>query len=167
MNTVQILQSSLADIFIEDYDLYCNTGDYFITITLKPEEYKKPIYTQLKSTINEVQQILKLYCTRYILLPEITSKNNIHYHGLIKFNKFVEYPINQILDAFKYKSSIGFVMINDEPIKEDNRQRTWTYLFKEINKTISIIYHYRKKKVITFDPYLKNISSTQFNLFFP
>lgn len=162
MNTVSILQSTLSEIYIEDYNDYCKAKDSFITITLKPEEYKKTIYTQLKSSIKDIEQILKMYCSRAIILPELTNNNNIHYHGIVTFNKLIDYPEIKLIDAFKYKTNIGFTMINKDKIEEDNRQRTWTYLFKDINKTISVIYHFRKKKMAHFMPYIKFIACTTF-----
>lgn len=124
-------------------------GAYFVTITLSPKLYKYSSTTQYELTIGELRQLFETSAARWAIVPELTDKGNIHYHGWIVLE--TKYAYILFLNKLKRKKSLGFCKINDERIKDIDR--VFRYMFKEFRLTRTVIKSIRHSLPIHYNEY--------------
>jgi len=127
---------------INHYDIPINS--WFITITLNSKFYVKRARNQFLITKDKIKYFLKMFCKEFLIIPELTQKSNIHYHGYIIFNDNMnnnvdnkEYLETQMLCLIDVLKIIGLSKINTLPIIEVRRTRD--YMLKDIEKTNLLI----------------------------
>jgi len=137
----------LTGIYIKAEDAYPDYKDciHSVTFTLSPEIYNKPIRQQLKKSKGILCDILNAYCTKYIIVAELTKKAVIHYHCLLEYRN--EYSECNIIDSLKYKQKIlGNPYMNQHMISNKYEWiRAYNYITKELNKTHIIVNKNRVK----------------------
>jgi len=112
------------------------SGAYFMTVSLKPDLYKWCARKQLKLTFDKLSRYIKIYSNKFLMVAELTKKNNIHYHIIIHFNDIL-YADTLLMETLKTSNEFGNTMINEKVITET--QRTFEYCVKDINKTYTIV----------------------------
>lgn len=124
---------SLTDNIVNEMPEGCR----FITATLKPQLYRRTIRKQFLLTVQGLKMTADIYMSYYIIVPELTKANNIHYHIIAKFRDDMPFAEIKFQDCMKLSKNIGIVHINDADIID--KVRTVEYLFKDYNKTKSLI----------------------------
>jgi len=110
-----------------------------ITITLKPHVYNRRAYIQYRLSCPKLMEILEIYTSKYIMVPELTKKGNIHYHLIVQFNSKMEYPVEKLMDLMKCHRLFG-AYVNDHTIScYQEFVKVYFYITKEIQKTASIM----------------------------
>jgi len=127
---------------INHFDIPLNS--WFITITLNSKFYVKRARNQFLITKDKIKYFLKMFCKEFLIIPELTQKSNIHYHGYIVFNDNIHDNITKedylntqkscLIDVLKI---IGLSKINTSPIIEVRRTRD--YMLKGLEHTNLII----------------------------
>lgn len=129
----------------------CNEWDYFITLTLNPQKYKRD---DLKTYIKDLGQFIRDYRKKhhtsvdYLLIPELHQDGkNWHMHGLIKGIKdFESHPVKPLalkgyLNWISYGKKFGFNSIGKikDPVRVSMYIRK--YITKDLGKSVSTLNH--------------------------
>lgn len=105
---------------------------YEFTLTLKPALYRHSAKEQYRITSNIVHEIIGNY--KVSVVAELTSQNNIHYHGIVELTDFAHRDafINKIRQWHKEMGRYSCSQLVDEPV--------WIeYMRKNTSKTDSVI----------------------------
>lgn len=91
-------------------------ANFSFTVTLLPKMYVNDCDSQYDQTKNHLYMLLKQITNNFTLVSELTSSNNIHYHGIIelpstrkfhnlfrKSEMFGHVSIREIYDMVKWK----------------------------------------------------------------
>lgn len=114
-------------------------GDFLLTITLSPDMYNMKVRQQYIKTIDIVIQVLKQYTDKYVIVPELTKKNNIHYHIVFKARASSQFVSESITDTIKGLPKLGNTYINPCIVTIQERDRVNNYLLKDYVKTFYLI----------------------------
>lgn len=141
---------------IEEHDynnlksIYCTQSDYLLTITLNPELYRYSSRIQLKKTFDNLENILKILCDRYYVVAELTKTSNVHYHGVVSWDKTKQYHKDRLQDILKCSRTLGSnLYINPMISTPEESLRVWEYIHKEDVRTHSVI---NSKKSLYISP---------------
>lgn len=133
---------------IFDHDKETITPIYSLTLTLKPELYKLPVRRQVRATFELIKELLEIYCSRFVLVAELTRAVNVHFHCLVQFSSLMEFAQEKFLDALKYSKSLGNPYLNpNEIVDVTSFVRAYNYITKEYIKTFKVINDCRKTLV--------------------
>lgn len=106
---------------------------YAYTQTLAPRYYKTSFKTQYDKTLPIIRKFLQMFTKKYNLIPELTKKSNIHYHGTVQFLSNNDYHSFQ--DNIR---QIGFSDLR--PIKDNEELDKWTdYITKNKMETEKLL----------------------------
>lgn len=115
-------------------------GATFITVTLKPEHYTRKVKIQYSLLSKATAKLLKQYCDKVMMIPELTQKCNIHIHAVIKWTTRIDYPEIRILDDIKDNKYIGIIYITPQKIHSlESANRVWEYMTEDAYKTRKIL----------------------------
>lgn len=112
-------------------------GDWFATLTIKPIFYRRRARHQYIKTFMSVYAMLKIFCDRFNLIPELTEAGNVHYHATLHFRESMPYAKEKLIDLVKIHKVIGNSKINKMPI--DEVKRVVDYIMKDYKKTKSLL----------------------------
>lgn len=128
-----------CDVFPTYVDYHATSYLYFITFTLKPKYYNVSASEQLVKTYDKLCQILKIYPGFFTLVPELTLRGNIHYHGVWWINDPSQYQtlLKRVRTVIgNYDSKLIKPNIKD-------LERVWKYMHKDIPQTQDMIPSWR------------------------
>lgn len=117
---------------------YCNSWDYFITLTISPDKYDR---YDLKGYMKDLGKFINNYCTNYhskvsyLLIPEQHKNGAWHMHGLISgiLSKHLVINKNGYLDFSLYSRKFGYCSLG--VIK--SHELVCKYITKYITKDLS------------------------------
>lgn len=117
---------------------YCNSWDYFVTLTISPEKYDR---YDLKAYMKDLGKFINNYSThqgskiKYLLIPELHKDGAWHMHGLISgvLPKHLIINENGYLDFPKYSKKFGFCSLG--PVKDP--EAVSKYITKYITKDLA------------------------------
>ena len=117
---------------------YCNSWDYFITLTVAPDKYNR---YDLKSYIKDLGKFINNYCTRYhsrilyLFIPERHKDGAWHMHGLISgiLPKHLVINKNGYLDFVLYAKKFGYCSLG--PLKSHGAVSK--YIIKYVTKDLA------------------------------
>lgn len=115
------------------------TQDYAFTITLKPPLYRFNLREQIEKTKDKLLKMTN-YVAKLTLVAEVTKNLNVHYHGIVAFEKEDQYHgcseqyCAAFKDVFRKSKDFGFICI--KPI--DNFPKWVAYILKDRKRTFAL-----------------------------
>lgn len=107
---------------------------YELTLTIRPMMYRMEANEQYKFLYEHLRKILdKFKCS---MIAELTSENNVHYHGKIELKDFQHRDslFNKLRNYHKWFGRKTCTQLVDEPKYDE-------YMRKDIQKTKLLIEH--------------------------
>ena len=144
MENIQIQKKKYSEILSQYVGMYGLLNSYFTTITLPPKLYKYSSITQYELTFHEINKILSQTTEHYLIMTELTSLGNIHYHCIVKCT---DKP-RLILLINTLKKKRGLIGYSHFKAIDGGHENVIKYLIKDVENTTKILHTCNYKPVL-------------------